>query len=169
MIATLTPSKATSIMTSYSGEFHFALASCVTASSKSGIWGQHMCTHTWHKSPHHFIMAGMSQLRHKWSQMLRVLSWLKDKGGASGESPLRFLTQKLNPLGTGLVSSIFEIWPVPILATSHSELFLRCPAHSKPHILYILSPNKWESLRRLFGSCREHSQAKTWCMVWESC
>lgn len=31
-----------------------------------------MRTHTWHKTPHHFIVADISQLGHEGSQMLHV-------------------------------------------------------------------------------------------------
>ena len=129
MIATLIPNNATYTLGLYSTPslwLHILVGSILFWSVllvllSKVVYDVNTCVHILGTEPHthHFIMAGMSQLRHKCSQMLCELRRLKDKGGARVESPLRFLMQKLNPLGTGLVSFIFEIWPVSFLATSH--------------------------------------------------
>lgn len=96
--------------TSFSGEFHFVLASFVTASSKSCRGGQRPCTHTWHKTPHHFTTAGISQLGHEGSQMLHVCRWLRDQRRSSGRELFEISDLEIQSSGYGL--GIIYIWNV---------------------------------------------------------
>lgn len=125
----------------------------------------HVCTHTWRKTP--IILPCLAC--HSWGISDRkccVLRWLKDQGGVRKESPLRFLTQKLNPLGTGLVSFIFEIWPVPMLGYFSFGTIFKVPHtfHTTYSIHCSLSTNENLSagLLGVIGSkIREESGA--WC------
>lgn len=92
MIATLTPNNATYTLgldSTPSPWFHILVDSILSRPVlllllSKVLYDVNTCVHILGIEPHthHFTMAGMSQLRHKCSQMLCELRRLKDKGGA---------------------------------------------------------------------------------------
>lgn len=117
----------------------------------------HTCTNTWHK-PHHAVFPGL--VFHSWGMKDHrccVLQWLKDKEERARSDP------ETQSSGSGLVSFMYETWPVSMLGYfSLSTIFkVPCTLHMKCPIQCVLLTS--ESLGTLNGKhrgkVREESRA----------